>query len=253
MTKPIQSIAGGATSAAADTAALKIMSAGAVQHILTASAFDWTDGGHNPVDLEFGTVGAIKDKFASREPADIVVVSVAAMRELEGSGLLAPGSLVPLGKTLSGVAVREGAPLPDISTTGRFKEALLAARSVAYADPKSGGTSGTFFAGLLERLGIAEAVNAKARLGRNGRAVAESVASGEAEIGSTFISEILPVAGVQMVGPLPADIQNATAYMAGIAAESPNRAAATAFLAALTAPARRPQWTAAGFEPVTQS
>ena len=92
---------------------------------------------------------------------------------------------------------------------------MLDARSLAYTDPSAGGTSGIFLVGLLERLGIADAVRAKTVLCINGDEVVEKVLSGDAEVGSTFISEIVPVKGVKIVGPLPAAIENATAYAAG--------------------------------------
>jgi len=125
---------------------------------------------------------------------------------------------------------------------------MLKARSVAYTDPQAGGTSGIFLAGLLERLGIAAAVGSKALLCNNGDEVVEKVSAGDAEIGSTFMSEIVPSKGVKVVGPLQAPIANATAYAAGITAASHNREAAERFIAALTAPAQRAAWIAMGFE-----
>ena len=104
-----------------------------------------------------------------------------------------------------GVAVKEGAPLPDIKTVEAFKRTLLAAKSVAYIDPKAGGSSGIYFDGLLARLGIADEVRPKAKLKQGGH-VADLVASGEAELGVHQISEILPVKGVVLVGPLPAEV-----------------------------------------------
>ena len=115
--------------------------------------------------------------------------------------------------------------------------------------PSAGGTSGIFLVGLLKRLGIADAIRAKTILCINGDEVVEKVLSGEAEIGSTFISEIVPVQGVKVVGPLPAAIENATAYAAGIMATSSNREAAGRFIAMLTAPAQGDAWMSLGFEP----
>ncbi len=139
--------------------------------------------------------------------------------------------------------------MPDISTPEAFKQALLKAKTVAYSDPKAGGSSGTFFAGLLDKLGIAEAVNKKAVLGKRGYEVAMAVAQGRAEIGTTFISEILTVKGVKVAGPLPGELHNANTYTAAIPAGSASRAAAMALLRALTDPATRERWTAAGLEP----
>ena len=106
--------------------------------------------------------------------------------------MFVPGSVTDLGRTVTGVAVREGAPAPDISTPEAFKQALLKAKTVAYTDPKAGGSGGIMFAALLEKLGIADAVNKKAVLGKRGAEVADSIADGRAEIGTTFISEVLP-------------------------------------------------------------
>ena len=139
--------------------------------------------------------------------------------------------------------------MPDISTPEAFKQALLKAKSVAYTDPKAGGSSGTFFAGLLDKLGIAEEVNKKAVLGKRGYEVAQSIADGKAEIGTTFISEILTVKGVKVAGPLPGELHNANTYTAAIPAGSASCDAAMALLRALTNPATRERWSAAGLEP----
>ena len=139
--------------------------------------------------------------------------------------------------------------MPDISTVEAFKHALLNARTVAYVDPKAGGSSGTMFAAMLDKLGIADAVNKNAVLGGGGHDVAVSVAEGRAELGTTFISEVLPVKGAQVIGLLPGDLHNSNTYTAAIHAGSAKAEAARAFLAALTDPANRARWTAAGLEP----
>ena len=168
---------------------------------------------------------------------------------MEQAGVIEAGSRVELGRTLTGIGVRDDTPSPDISTPERFRQAMLDARSIAYTSPRAGGTSGIYLTGLMERLGIAEAVSRKALLCINGDEVVDKVAAGEAELGSTFISEIVPRAGMKVVGPLPAAIGNATAYAAGVSAKSNNREAARAFIAMLTDPAQRPFWVSRGFEP----
>jgi molybdate transport system substrate-binding protein len=160
-----------------------------------------------------------------------------------------PGTITNLGRTVTGVIVREGAPRPDIGTPEAFKQALRSARSVAYTDPKAGGTGGIMFAALLEKLGLAAEVNAKAVLGKGGFDVSQIVADGRAEIGTTFISEALPVKGLTVVGPLPGDLHNTNTYTAAVHARAANPAGAQAFLRSLTAPATRARWTAAGLEP----
>jgi molybdate transport system substrate-binding protein len=145
--------------------------------------------------------------------------------------------------------VREGAPEPDISTPDAFKQALLDARSVAYTDPKAGGSGGIMFSALLQKLGIADAVNKKAVLGKGGHDVAVLVAEGRAELGTTFISEVLPVRGAKVVGPLPGHLHTANTYTAAIHTSAASRAGAEALLRKLTDPATRGRYTAAGLEP----
>jgi molybdate transport system substrate-binding protein len=146
-----------------------------------------------------------------------------------------------------GVAVKDGAKVPDISTVAAFKAALTSAASVAYTDPKSGATSGTYFDGLLDKLGIAGEVRPKAKLLAGGY-VAELVAKGEAELAVHQISEIVPVKGVRLVGPLPAEIQLTTVYSGGIAAAPKELAAAIALLTYLAGPAAEPALKAQGME-----
>ena len=228
---------------------IKILSAGAVQSMVTALGAEFERETGAKLNLNFNTVGALRERLKAGEAADLVILSASAIAALEQTGLFVPGSVTDLGRTITGVVVKEGAPLPDISTPEAFKQALLAARGVAYSDPAAGGSSGTYFAGLLERLGIAEAVNKKAVLGQRGYEVAEAVADGRAEIGTTFISEALTVKGVTVVGPLPGDLHNVNTYTAAIPAGSAARAQATALLRKLTDPATAARWTAAGLEP----
>lgn len=204
--------------------------------------------GHR-VELNFGTAGSLRERLSKGEPTDLIVLPSAMIIEMEKGGLLAPGSHIDLGRTVTGVTVKEGAAIPDISTPEAFRQALLKARTVSYTDPAAGGSSGAFFAGLLDRLGIAEAVSKKAVLGKRGFETAQAVADGRAEIGTTFISEILTVKGAKVVGPLPGELYNDNTYTAAILARSPSRAEAFALLRKLTDPATRPRWTAAGLEP----
>ncbi len=228
---------------------LKVLSAGAIKYVATGFAPRFSGATGDTVDFTFGTIGGVRKRLAAGETADIIMGTAPAIAEMEQAGVIVGGSRRDLGRTLTGVCVRAGTPMPDISTTESFKQAMLDARSIAFTDPNAGGTSGIYLVGLLGRLGIADAVNRKALLCVNGDEVVEKVLSGEAELGSTFISEIVPVEGVKVVGPLPAAIQNATAYAAGVMAGSHHQEAATRFIALLTAPAEREAWMSLGFEP----
>lgn len=238
-----------AASAARSAVRLKVLSAGAVKYVATDFAPRFTRDTGDQVEFTFGTIGGVRKRLENGETADIVMGTAPAIAQMEQSGVLVAGSCTDLGRTLTGLCVRADAPMPDISTPDRFKQTLLKARSVAYTNPQAGGTSGIFLVGLLERLGIAEAVGRKALLCINGDDVVDKVAAGEAEIGSTFLSEIVPMKAVKAVGPLPQPIQNATAYAAGIMTGSSNREAAGQFIAMLTAPAQREAWLSLGFEP----
>jgi molybdate transport system substrate-binding protein len=126
---------------------------------------------------------------------------------------------------------------------------LLNARSVAYTDPKAGGSGGIMFSALLQKLGIAEEINKKALLGKGGHDVATSIAEGRAELGTTFISEVLPVKGAKVIGPLPGELHIANTYTGAIHTRASLRDGAEALLHKLVDPATRSRWIAAGLEP----
>ena len=194
---------------------IKVMSAGAVKTMVTALGAEFERESGNKLNLNFGTAGSLRERIKNGEVSDLVVLSESAIAELAKLGLVVPGSSADLGRTVTGVIVREGTPEPDISTPDAFKQALLEARSVAYTDPKAGGSGGIMFSALLQKLGIADEVNKKAVLGKGGHDVAVLIAEGRAELGTTFISEVLPVRGAKVVGPLPGHLHTANTYTAG--------------------------------------
>lgn len=230
-------------------ASIKVLSAGAVQSMVTALGAEFERTSGHKLDLNFNTVGANRTKLEAGEVADLAILSESAIAALDKTGLFLPGSITDLGRTITGVVIKEAAPVPDISTPEAFKQALLKARRVSYSDPAAGGSSGTYFAGVLEKLGIAAAIKPKEVLGKRGFEVAQAVADGRAEIGTTFISEALTVKGVKVVGPLPGELHNANTYTAAIHAKSAAPEVARALLRALTDPSTRGRWTAAGLEP----
>jgi molybdate transport system substrate-binding protein len=235
----------GVTLARADD--LKVFSAGAVRAIVTELSEAYRRETGQGVALSFGTVGVTRAKLASGEPVDVVIMTDVAVDDVIRQGAVVAGSRADIARTGMGVGVREGAPRPDISTPEAFKATLLAAKSLVYVDPAQGATSGIHFKSVLERLGIADAVRAKSQLVPGGYP-AEKVASGEAELVVHQISEIVPVKGVVMAGPLPADLQKVTVYSAGLAARSAHPDAARAFVAFLTRPAFKAKFAAAGLD-----
>ncbi|MDI1347296.1 MAG: substrate-binding domain-containing protein [Pseudolabrys sp.] len=235
------------------TTEIKIMSAGAVKVMVVALGADFerksgTKSGIK-LNLNFGTAGAQGDRIKAGEETDLIMLSQSGIAALDNLNLLKVGSAIDLASTVTGVIVRDGAPRPDISTPGAFKQALLAAPSVAWTDPKAGGSGGIMFAALLEKLGITEAINKKAVLCKGGYDVAAAVAEGRAALATTLISEALPVKGVTIVGPLPGELNFKNMYSAAIHAGSTKPEAAKAFLNFLTDKATRPRWLEAGMEP----
>jgi molybdate transport system substrate-binding protein len=231
----------------ARAAEIRVISAEAVRDVLEGVAAQFSKDTGNTVSFAFMTAGQVRAKVEAGEAVDLAIASGGFMAELVKSGKT-PAS-TDLGRIGMAVAIREGAIAPDVSTPEALTKTLLAARSVSYTNPAAGGTAGLYFAGLLQKLGIAEAVNKKAVLSTGGRNAAEKVAKGDAELGITFPSEINPVKGAKVGGMLPASLQNYVTYAAMIPATSRNAEAARAYLTALTAASAREHWTAAGFEP----
>ncbi|HLH90209.1 MAG TPA: substrate-binding domain-containing protein [Xanthobacteraceae bacterium] len=228
---------------------LKVLSARAPQMALAKLFADFAVASGNTVSAIYNTVGAISDRFKSGEPTDVLILSPAALAALGDA--LVPGSTAEIARAGLAVCIRQGAPMPDLASPESLSAALVAARCVSYSDPAAGGSAAAYFAKLLERLGIAPAVNAKAALGRNGHHVAELVADGTAELGISFLSELVAIKGVAIAGPLPAAVQNYTVYAAAIPAASKAREEANALIASLTRAEGDAVWRAAGLDPVS--
>jgi len=236
--------------ASASAADVKVLTAGAFKQVVLALVPEFEKQTGNKVVVDNDTAGGLKKRIESGEAFDVAVITPAVIDELAGAGKIAAGSRVNLASVSIGVVVKEGAPKPDVSTVDAFKRALLEARSVAYIDPASGGSSGIYIDKLLERLGIADQVRPKAKLKKGGY-VAELIVSGEAELGLHQISEIVPVKGAALVGPLPKDIQNTTTYAAGLSASPQNKDAAQALIKMFSGPAAAAVLKSKGMEPAS--
>ena len=182
------------------------------------------------------------------ETADLAILGSGAIDELVKQGKISAGSRRVLARCRVGVAVLAGKPRPDISSVEAFKRTLLGAKSVAYTQE---GASGMHFAGLIERLGIAEQVKAKA-VRQPGGLIGELVAAGKAEIAIQQIPELMAVAGIELVGPLPAEIQLVTVSSAGIFAGTKQAEAAQSFIRFLVTPAAARVMKTKGLEPMAQ-
>jgi molybdate transport system substrate-binding protein len=234
---------------AASAAEIKVLTAGVMREVVLAAMPEFEKATGHSVVVQNATAGRLRHRIEGGEPVDVAVITPVVIDALIAKGRIVPGSRLDLARVGVGVVVREGTPLPEIGTVEAFKRTLLAAKSVAYRDPASGGTSGIYVAKMLERLGIADAIKAKAVLVQSDY-VAERVIKGEAEIGLHQISEILAVKDARLVGPLPAEIQNYTTYSAAIGAAASDPAAAKAFIALLAGPNVEAMLKARGLERV---
>jgi molybdate transport system substrate-binding protein len=228
---------------------INVYSAGAVQEAGKALAADFRRLTGNRVTFTVGTVGQILDRLKSGAPADVIVVSSEALEQLEKAGEVRAQGNAVLARIGIGVGVKEGSEFPDISTPEKFKDAVLKAKSLTYMDPAAGASSGIATAKIMKDMGIADEVAKKAKLTESGYA-ADRVASGEVELAIQNISEIVPVKGVRLAGPLPEPLQVYTTYAAGVATRSVSPKEATDFIRFLTRPESGAQWKEAGIEPV---
>ena len=195
-------------------------------------------------------MGGAKDSIPVRlnrgEPVDVVIVIEGAFDPLIKAGHIIPTSRVQLARSAIGAAVRTGAPRPDISTVAALKETLLKAKSIAY----SASASGTYISSeLFARLGIADQVKGKARRIESER-VGAVVARGDAEIGFQQVSELLPIEGIDYLGPLPSEVQQVSIVTAAVTAKAASRAAAKALIDFLASPAAADTIRETGLEPV---
>lgn len=224
-----------ACAALAQAAEVKVLTAGAYKSVVLALAPGFEQRTGHKLVIENDTAGALQKRIANGEPFDLVVLTPAALDALVKTGQVAAAPQ-RLAKVAIGVAVKQGAPLPDISTVAAFQKSLLAARAVATIDPASGGSSGIYLWQWFEKVGIAAQLKPKAVLVPGGL-VAPRLVNGEADIAIHQISELLGVAGTTLVGPIPAEIQNYTVYAGGVSASARDAGAAQAFLATLAGPA----------------
>jgi len=199
--------------------------------------------GHKVATTWAGTVDIMK-RLTAGEVFDLVIVSSSSVDELIKQGKVS-GGRVDLAKTGIGVAVRVGAPKPDIGSADALKRALVAAKTVGY----STGPSGVYLTKLFERMGIADIVKAKTQQVPSGGTVGPIIASGQAEIGFQQISELVHVPGVDFIGPLPPEVQHVTVFSCGIHAGAKNPGAAKDLVRFLTSSANRPVFKKHGLEP----
>lgn len=233
--------------ARAQAAALRVLGTGAVAASTRDLAAAFTARSGLAVSIATANAGVAARRLREGEAADLMLNSADQVGRLGADGLLDGGTVRELGRMLIGVAVRDGAPWPDISTEAALRTAILAAPAIAHSDPATGATAGTHAARLIERLGIAEQMRARTLVFPGGGAAVQAVAEGRAGLALTQISEIIAVPGAALVGPLPDSAQLVTPYLGAVTTRAADREGAAAFLAFLTGPEGQARFRAAGF------
>lgn len=234
--------------APATAADIQVFSSGAPAAVQKRLAPAFTKATGHTVVITAETLNAIRKRMDGDSKPDVVVLPRQVMMGFEKSGAFRPGSLTNLARVGIGVTVKEGAPLPDISTVDALKQMLLNAKSIAHPDPKGGGFTGAHIDRMFERLGIADAVRPKVKHGYAFTGGVAGIAKGDAEIGIFNISEIVPIQGVRLAGPLPAEHQNYLVFAGALHVRGEHPAPATAYLQSLMDASSHDAWKAGGFE-----
>jgi molybdate transport system substrate-binding protein len=237
----------GLACAQAQAAEVKVLTTGAMKAVVLELVPQFAKESGHKVLVDNDTAGGVTRRVEGGEAVDVVVNTPNGLSDLATKGKVVAASRANVARVGIGIVVKEGAPVPDVGSVEAFKRALLAAKSVAYIDPASGGSSGIYLSGLFDKLGIAAEIKPKAKL-KQGGYVAELIANGEAELGLHQISEILPVKGVKLVGPLPGEIQNYTTYAAAVVTDAKQPDAARALIKLLTGSAADSVLKARGME-----
>src|SRR4030095_451541 len=220
---------------ASSAAEIKVLTSVALTSAFNELAPNFEQATGNKLNIGYSLIADIRKRILDGETADVIILSRPFMDELDKQQKFASGSITNVAGTPVALAIRAGATKPDISTVDALKRTLRAAKSIVYADPAKGGASGVYFAKIVDRLGITDQLKSKTILVPGAQA-AEVVAKGEAEMGVAQASEIVPIAGAQLVGPLPGDLNNVTLFAAGIGAASKDPAAAKALIEHVTGP-----------------
>jgi molybdate transport system substrate-binding protein len=226
----------------AGAAEITLLCSNALKSVMAELTPQFEKASGHKLHIVYGATNPLTAQIEKGTSFDAAILGVGATEKLLKEGKLAAGSRTDIASSTLGVTIRRGAPKPDIASTEAFKKALLDARTVAYS---KAGLTATYLTGLFERLGMTEAMKSKLVDFRS----AEAVAEGKADIGITQISEILPIAGAELVGPLPPDIQQRTIFPAALAASPKQPDAAKALLKFLVSPEAAKVIKSKGLEP----
>ena len=223
-----------AQASAAQTAEIKVLCSTGLRAVMEELVPQFERTTAHKVAIRYGVSAALKQQIAGGEPFDLAVLTPQLLDDLIKQGKIAAGTRTSIARTGMAIAIRAGARKPDISTTDALKRALVDAKSIAYAKE---GAAGVYFAALIQRLGIADALKSKSKLTVTGDEVGQSVVSGEVELGILPVSEILPLRGAEVLGTFPADVQGYAVMVGGVGANAKESGAANDLIKFVTAPA----------------
>jgi molybdate transport system substrate-binding protein len=234
---------------AANAAEIKVLCANGMRDVMEEIGPKFARRTNHTLATQFGTIGVILQRIAAGQNADVVILPPVGTNHLLENGKAIANTDVVVAHSGIGVAIRKDATKPDISTPEMFRQALLDAKSVTYLDPSAGGTTGPHFLKVIERLGIADNVKAKAVLHRDGREAAQLVADGKAEIGINLAQELLSNPKIQVIGPLPGDLQLRLSFAAIVLSGTQELDASKALIAYLRTPEAAEVIKMKGMEP----
>ena len=244
----VSTLGGLLLSSLVEAAEIKVLASVALTSALNELAPQYERTTGNKLSLGYSLVADIRKRVLEGETADVIILSRPVMDELQKQGKLTPGSIADVAGIAVAVTARTGAPKPDIGSPDALKRSLLAAKSIVYADPAKGGLTAFTSRACLSASEIADQMKPKTIL-VPGDQSAEVVAKGEAEIGVAQTSEIIPVAGAQLVGPLPGDLNLVTVFSAGLGSGTKAPDAATSLVKFITGPAAALSLKARGMDP----
>jgi molybdate transport system substrate-binding protein len=228
---------------------IKVLSTGNMQSILGALASDFEGATGHKLTIEYGSTTKMKARIEAGDAADLTINERFVLDDFLKQGRVEAGTLIDIARSPLGVGVRAGAPKPDIRTEEAFKQALLAAESIAYPDPSGGAQDGVYFSGLITRMGIADTLKPKIKITQGGDAAAQLVATGGAQIGIAQRRNFNTLKGVELLEPLP-DLPGIKFLMvAGVVKGTHEHDAALAFAKFLASSAVAPTIVAKGMEP----
>jgi molybdate transport system substrate-binding protein len=229
-----------------DAAEIKVLASNGVKAGLEelAPAFE-RESGHK-LNIQFGVAVPLKRQIEGGAAFDLAILTTAGIHDLAKQGKVDAATRTNIARSGVGIGIRAGAPRPDISTTEALKRTLLAAKSVSWAKE---GASGVYFASVLQRIGIADQIMPKAILAPSGADVGALLVTGKAELGALLVNELMAVRGVDVVGPLPPELQSYTVFTTGVSSGSKDAAAAKALIKFLSSPAAGAVFKSKGQEP----